>query len=213
MNPDFAIVLNFKLDTNNINADALVKKARDIGVRAISGGNVLQEAADKYTIRLVNQQDGVDLSADEVIDTLVQNRKNGNSTVINIHLQDGKISPEDEGMLEVINKWMHMFGHAFNESEISELTVDQDGFILQNRHANYQKYVFLKSPLPEKITVSGLSQEPTRVEWIQNRTDLKFGFEDNELSIALTQPEDNFEWQLLRIQAHRPEDDIAETKF
>lgn len=212
MNPDFAIVLNFKLDTNNINADALVKKARDIGVRAISGGNVLQEAADKYTIRLVNQ-DGVDLSADEVIDTLVQNRKNGNSTVINIHLQDGKISPEDEGMLEVINKWMHMFGHAFNESEISELTVDQDGFILQNRHANYQKYVFLKSPLSEKITVSGLSQEPNRVEWIQNRTDLKFGFEDNELSIALTQPEDNFEWQLLRIQAHRPEDDIAETKF
>ena len=85
MNPDFAIVLNFKLNTDNVNTDALVKKARDIGVRAISGGDVLQKAADKYTIKLVNQ-DGVDLSADEVIDTLVQNRKNGNSTVINIHL-------------------------------------------------------------------------------------------------------------------------------
>ena len=47
-----------------------------------------------------------------------------------------KISPEDEGMLEVINKWMHMFGHAFNESEISELTQ------LQNQDS--YKFPFLK---------------------------------------------------------------------
>ena len=214
MNPDFAIVLNFNLnDAKNVDIDSLVKKARDIGVRAISANSDFQEACDKYTIKLVDEPEGENLTTDNVIDTMVENRKNGKKTIINLNLEDGDISASDEEMLERINSWMHMFGHAFNESTASKLTVDQDGFILENRHANYQKYIFLKNPLLEKITVEGLEEEPNRVEWIENRVDLKFSYKDKKVEIELTKIDDEFDWEVVRIQAHRPEDDILETKF
>lgn len=214
MNPDFAIVLNFNLNNaKNVDFDSLVKKARDIGVRAISASDDFQEACDKYTIKLVDEQDGEKLTSENVINTMVENRKNGKRTVINIDLEDGKINEADEKTLEKINSWMHMFGHAFNEGKPSDLTVDHDGFVLENHHANYQKYIFLKSPLPEKITVEGLDEEPNRVEWIENRVDLKFNYVDKKLEIELTKPDDEFDWEVVRIQAHRPEDDILETKF
>lgn len=215
MNPDFAIVLNFKISNeDNTDLDFLVKTARDIGARAVSGSDNFKAACDKYTIFLAQEDDGQDLTADQVIETMVQNRKNGQSTVINIPVnEDGKFSDKTSQLLQTINNWMHMFGHAFNEGAPSSLTVDQDGFILVNRHADYQKYVFLKEPLPQKVTISGLAQEPNRVEWIENRKDLDFTFKDGKLKINLTKPDDSFVWQVLRIQAHRPEDDIKETKF
>lgn len=214
MNPDFAIVLNFNLNNEeNVDFDSLVKKARDIGVRAISGSENFKNACSKYTIKLVPAEDGLNLNKDNVINTMVENRKNGVKTVINVNVENGEISQSDQEMLEQINSWMHMFGHAFNEGKPSTLTVDHDGFILENRHANYQKYVFLKNPIPEKIVVTGLNKEPNRVEWIENRIDLKFDYEDSQLTINLVKPDEEFDWEVIRIQAHRPEDDITETKF
>ena len=72
---------------------------------------------------------------------------------------------------------------------------------------------FLQNPLPKKIVVEGLSEEPNRVEWIEHRIDLDFNYKDHKLTIKLIKPDDEFAWQVLRIQAHRPEDDILETKF
>ena len=87
-----------------------------------------------------------------------------------------------------------------------------DGFILENRHATYQKYIFLNN-LSDQIIVEGLSEEPNRIEWIDHRTELDFRMEDGKFIIDLVQPDDNFDWQVLRIQAHRPEDDIIHTEF
>lgn len=215
MNPDFAIVLNFKLNNaENVDPDFLVKTARNIGARAVSGDKSFQAACEKYTIFLADEKNGQDLNKENVIETMIENRKNGKSTIINIPVEnDGKFSAETDELLQTINNWMHMFGHAFNEGTKSALTLDQDGFVLENRHAAYQKYLFLKSPLPEKIIVSGLEEEPNRVEWIENRVDLDFSYKDKQLTINLVKPDDDFSWQVLRIQAHRPEDDIAETKF
>ncbi|RVU70438.1 MULTISPECIES: hypothetical protein [Lactobacillus] len=215
MNPDFAIILSFQIKhPDSTNADQLVKTARDIGVRAVSGSDLLKDACQKYTISLAEPTDGLDLTSDNVIDTLVTRREQGKSTVINIPVAaDGKFSEETVALFDTINHWMHMFGHALNDGEVSKLTVDHDGFVLVNRHADYQKYVFLKQPLPEQIVVTGLEQEPNRVEWIENRKDLDFNFENGKLTIQVTAPDDSFPWQVLRIQAHRPEDDLAETKF
>ncbi|WEV71083.1 hypothetical protein OZY43_01190 [Lactobacillus sp. ESL0785] len=218
MNPDFAIVLNFKLkDTKKVNADLLVKTARDIGARAVSADSAqtaMQAACAKYTITLAADQAGQDLTADNVINELVTNRKKGQATIINVNItESGTLTAASQAVLEQINNWMHMFGHAFNESKPCSLTTDGNSFVLQNRHMPYQKYLFVKSPLPKQITVSGLTQEPNRVEWIEKRVDLKFNYENNELVIDLADPVDSFPWQVLRIQEHRPEDDIKETKF
>ena len=41
----------------------------------------------------------------------------------------------------------------------------------------------------------------------------EFVFENGVLTVQLKKQESPFAWQLVRIQGHRPEDDIAETKF
>ncbi|WP_198568058.1 hypothetical protein [Lactobacillus crispatus] len=214
MNPDFAIVLNYQIN-GNADADFLVKTARDIGARAVitNGQNDdFKAACAKYTILLADAKNGTDLTSNNVIDTMVNNRQDGKTTIINVPVENGEFSAATQEMLDVINNWMHLFGHAFNEGQPSALT-SSDGFILENRHANYQKYVFLKSPLPKQIVVEGLEEEPNRVEWIEHRTDLDFNYKDGKLTINLVKPDDEFAWQVLRIQAHRPEDDILETKF
>ena len=214
MNPDFAIVLNYQLN-GNADADFLVKTARDIGARAVmtnAQNDDFKVACTKYTILLANAENGIDLTSDNVIDAMVNNRKNGKATIINVPVANGSFSAATQEILDTINNWMHQFGHAFNEGQPSALA-SSNGFILENRHANYQKYVFLQNPLPKKIVVEGLSEEPNRVEWIEHRIDLDFNYKDHKLTIKLIKPDDEFAWQVLRIQAHRPEDDILETKF
>ncbi|WEV37193.1 hypothetical protein [Lactobacillus sp. ESL0677] len=218
MNPDFAIVLNFKLtDTKKANADLLVKTARDIGARAVSTNGdqaAFQAACTKYTIALVTAPVGQSYTPDNVIDEMVTQRKAGKATVIDLAVdENGGLTDESQQLLAPINDWMHMFGHAFNESEPCDLAAEGESFVLQNRHMHYQKYVFVKNPLPAKITVTGLTHEPNRVEWIEKRVDLKFAYEGNKLEIEVAEPVEVFSWQVLRIQEHRPEDDILETKF
>ena len=224
MNPDFAIVLNFKLkNAKDVAADFLVKTARNIGARVIAAdANIpdFKKACAKYTISLIEKPtQGTDLTATDAIDRLVLNRKAGAKTIINVPVtEDGKLAPETELMLKQINNWMHIFGHAFNESEPCALKVgnvaEDSCFILQNRHAKYQKYIFVKTPLPETIKIIGLTAKPNRIELIDQRTELEFGFSNNELTIDLTNSNKNdYDWQIIRIQEHRPEDDIKETKF
>lgn len=224
MNPDFAIILNFKLkNAKDVAADFLVKTARNIGARVIAAdANIpdFKKACAKYTISLIEKPtQGTDLTATDVINRLVLNRKAGAKTIINVSVtEDGKLAPETELMLKQINNWMHIFGHAFNESEPCTLKVgnvaEDSCFVLQNRHAKYQKYIFVKAPLPETIKIIGLTAKPNRIELIDQRTELEFGFSNNELTIDLTNSNKNdYDWQIIRIQEHRPEDDIKETKF
>lgn len=224
MNPDFAIVLNFKLkNAKDVDADFLVKTARNIGARVIAAAADIpdfKKACAKYTISLTEQSvQGTDLTATDVIDRLISNRKAGAKTIINVPVtEDGKLTPETELMLKQINNWMHIFGHAFNESEPCALKVgnvaEDSCFILQNRHAKYQKYIFVKAPLPETIKIIGLTAKPNRIELIDQRTELEFEFSNNELTIDLTNSnKSDYDWQIIRIQEHRPEDDIKETKF
>ena len=224
MNPDFAIVLNFKLkNAKDVAADFLVKTARNIGARVIAAdANIpdFKKACAKYTISLMEKPtQGTDLTATDAIDRLISNRKAGAKTIINVPVtEDGKLTPETELMLKQINNWMHIFGHAFNESEPCALKVgnvaEDSCFILQNRHAKYQKYIFVKTPLPETIKIIGLTAKPNRIELIDQRTELEFGFSNNELTIDLTNSNKNdYDWQIIRIQEHRPDDDIKETKF
>ena len=223
MNPDFAIVLNFKLKSaKDVDADFLVKTARNIGARAVSVDaqqTAFKKACAKYTIALVDAEtikESCDLVPADAVAKLVANRKDGQKTIINIPVTDnGKLSSETETMLKQINNWMHLFGHAFNEGEPCTLkSAQNNAFVLQNRHVHYQKYLFVKAPLPEAIKVQGLANKPNRIEMIEHRTELDFTFADNELSINLKDvPESDFAWQVIRIQEHRPEDDIKETKY
>lgn len=215
MNPDFAIVLNFNLkEQKNVDPDFLVKTARNIGARAVSGFDGLKKACQKYTIKYLPDLTSVNLTAENVIDTIVKNRQLSQNTVIGLDVtSDGSFSKNDQALLNTLNHWMHLYGHALNDSRKSQLTTDEPNFVLENSHASYQKYVFLKAPLSDKVVIENLAQEPNRVEWIANREELPFEFKDGKLTIKLEQVNTDEIWQIVRIQAHRPEDDWGETKF
>ena len=226
MNPDFAIVLNFKLkNAKGVDANFLVKTARNIGARAVAADAFktdFAKACKKYTIALVTTepiQANYELSAANVVEQLVLQRKAGQQAVIDIPVtDDGNLLAETKALLTQINNWMHLFGHAFNEGKPCHLTIsnvnEDNGFVLQNRHMHFQKYIFIKAPLPEIIKIHGLTTEPNRVEMIAQRTELDFTFADNQLTINLKNaPKSDFTWQVIRIQEHRPEDDIKETKY
>lgn len=226
MNPDFAIILNFKLkNAKGVDADFLVKTARNIGARAVATDAFktdFEKACRKYTIALVTTepvQSDCKLSATNAVEQLVSQRKAGKNIVIDIPVtDDGNLLAETKALLAQINNWMHLFGHAFNEGEPCNLTIsnvdEDDGFVLQNRHMHYQKYIFIKTPLPKILKIQGLSNEPNRIETVAQRTELDFTFADNELTINLENAsKSDFTWQVIRIQEHRPEDDIKETKY
>ena len=226
MNPDFAIVLNFKLkNAKGVDADFLVKTARNIGARAVATDAFkpdFEKACRKYTIALVTNepaQDDYELSATNAVEQLVLQRRAGQKAIIDIPVtDDGNLLAGTKELLTQINNWMHLFGHAFNEGEPCNLTIsnvnEDNGFVLQNRYMHYQKYIFIKAPIPEIIKIEGLSNEPNRIETVAQRTELDFTFADNELTINLENaPKSDFTWQMIRIQEHRPEDDIKETKY
>lgn len=218
MNPDFAIILNFKLkSTKDVDVDFLVKTARDVGVRAVATDALqasFQKACAKYTIALTKSQDGLDLKADNVINQMVKKRKNGEQIFINVQVKtDGSLNEVMQKMLDQINNWMHIYGHAFNESEPCKLSAQPDSFVLQNRHMNYQKYVFVKKPLPQQVEISGFNTAPNRVEMIEKRIEPAFDYDNGKVTIDLSKIKSDFEWQVVRIQEHRPEDDLIETKF
>ena len=226
MNPDFAIVLNFKLkNAKGVDADFLVKTARNIGARAVAADAFktdFAKACKKYTIALVTTesiQANYELSAANVVEQLVSQRKAGQQVIIAVPVtDDGNLLAETKALLTQINNWMHLFGHAFNEGEPCNLTIsnvnEDNGFVLQNRHMHFQKYIFIKTPLPEIIKIQGLTTKPNRIEMVAQRTELDFTFADNQLTINLKNaPKSDFTWQVIRIQEHRPEDDIKETKY
>lgn len=219
MNPDFGIIFNFNVN-EQANPAELVKTVRDVGARAISISNAsnlapYQAACDEYTIQLV-EVSGEELASENVIDKIVHCRKNNQAAIFDLTLEaDGDIKPEQKTALTIINDWMHWFGHALNEGEASSLTTSGDSFALQNRHAPYQIYVFIKSPLPTSVTVGNFELEPTRIEWIDERNPLNYQFEHHQITVNLSPfPEGmTYPWRVLRILKHRPEDDIKETKF
>ena len=72
MNPDFAIILNFKT-TSDFDADFLVTTARNIGARAVmrSDPTAFKEACETYTSFFADEHAGLDSPSVIVLDTMV----------------------------------------------------------------------------------------------------------------------------------------------
>ncbi|MDN6028708.1 MAG: hypothetical protein L0I02_02700 [Lactobacillus sp.] len=214
MNPDFALSLHFNC-SGDFNADDLVKLARNIGARAVSFSQqtaAITTACTKYTIHeLASHPDAQPLTT-AAIHTMLHRRQQGLTTCFTVPVtSDGQLTADTQQVLAEINRWMHLFGHAFNEGMPTTLTANT-GCMFENRHFSYQKHLVIAQPWPHQIQINGLTQAPDRIELIADRTPLTFSFAAGVLTLtvpaALTLP-----WQVIRIQGHRPEDDWEETTF
>lgn len=217
------IILNFKIENASASdPDQLVKLARNIGIRQVSVESTdklfissFQKACLIYSLDFDTKAGGIIPDKETIINTILKNKHNNLETVLQIPvLETGNIAPDIMASLDTFNQWMHWYGHAFNEGVNSDLVVDnKQALIFVNKVANYQIYIFLKQPYSTTINVSGIEAEPSLVNWIDNREELKFELNNQTLTINLTDTKKDFDWRGLRIMLHRPEDDLPTTKF
>lgn len=215
---DLGLILIYE-PTGKINADQLVRFARDHGFRGtglISKDQdqhaAFQAACQKYTEKQVTAV-GQQLPQSEVIETILANRRQGKNSIFQVTLtKEGSISAADQPAFSQLNQWLHDYGHAFYEGKPGAMKTNQPNFVLVNRHAPYQTYLFLKKVLPGTISVTNLPAAIEKAEWIADRKPVAFQQTEQAAEIQVKQGQ-TASWRVMRLLLHRSEDDIPKTKY
>lgn len=220
-NLNIGLILQYNLTNTDFDADELVKQARNYGFRGVEFKNCdlntpdIAVACKLYGIELINTKDSLKINNNDNLSKLIKARLLKKNAYFSVNLTDhNQITEENHAELSKLRKWIDSFGHAFYNARPSSISSNQDNiFVLENHYAPYQIYVFIESPLPEEIILDNCPLI-NHASWIDTRKDLDFKQKDNQVSIELQRKaeDEKFEIYALRIQLHRPEDDI-ETKF
>lgn len=223
---NIGIVLQYTLNPDHhseINTDTLVRQARDSGFRGVSIENadelqrkLMAEACEKYAIKFCQTRPAISLQGPDVLAKLIAARLDGYNIYFKVALTaDGKIAENEIPDLDILRQWLDRFGHAYYEARPDhEITTTANASIFRNNIANYQIYVFIHQPLASTITLHHVPELKT-IMWIDTRKELNFKQKGDEVTIELQRDPDDAEFTIygLRLQAHRPEDDIKETKY
>ena len=122
---NIGLVLQYQVaPKGTINADALVRHARDFGFRGVSikdGDDsqvaALQDACQKYAIKFCQKRPAEKLISPDVLAKLIAARLDDMNIYFEVKLnQDGSINNESEPAIETIRKWIDRFGHAYYEN-------------------------------------------------------------------------------------------------
>ena len=118
--------------------------------------------------------------------------------------------------MKTLRTWIDRFGHAYYESRADhEIKADEDNVhVFYNAIAKYQRYVFIHIPLEESIELKHVPQVE-KSAWIDTRNELEFKQDGDRLHIELKRKEDSEQFSVygLRLQLHRPEDDLGKTEY
>lgn len=225
---NIGIVLQYRIDTNfnikgSIDADRLVRQARDCGFRGISVAdsdanqqNMVIEACKKYNIKFCQKRPAIPLTGPDILAKLIAARLDKQNIYFEVKLdQDGTIEKGQLADLELLRNWIDRFGHAYYEMRPDkEIKTDANAHIFKNELAPYQIYVFIHQPLPKQINLSNLPKIE-KAMWIDTRKDLEFTQDGDKLTINLNRDPDDEKFTIygLRLQAHRPQDDMGPTKY
>ncbi|CCI82036.1 hypothetical protein [Lactobacillus hominis] len=225
---NIGIVLQYRIDTNfnikgSIDADKLVRQARDCGFRGVSVSvadkeqeKMVEDACQKYSIKFCQKRPAIVLGGPDILAKLIAARLDKQNIYFEIDLtQDGTIKDSQLEDLELLRKWVDRFGHAYYEMRPDKtIKTDANAHVFKNELAEYQIYVFIHQPLPEKIELTNLPHIE-KAMWIDTRKDLDFSQKDDKVTINLKRDDEDEKFTIygLRLQAHRPEDDMGPTKF
>lgn len=222
---NIGLVLQYQVaPKGSIDADVLVRHARDCGFRGVSikDGNdtqvaALQAACQKYAIKFCQKRPAEKLISPDVLAKLIAARLDNMNIYFEVELnQDGSINSESDPAMKTLRKWIDRFGHAYYESRADqEIKADEDNVhVFYNAIANYQRYIFIHIPLEESIELKHVPHVEEAV-WIDTRNDVEFEQDGDHLSIKLDRKEDNSDFSVygLRLQLHRPEDDLGKTEY
>lgn len=221
---NIGIVLQYNIaDNGAIDADTLVRHARDCGFRgvSVSGGdtlqaNLLKESCEKYSLKFCQQRSAIKLEGPDTLTKLMIARNELRNIYFEVDLdKDGQISTDEVPAMDNLREWIDRFGHAFYEARpTKDITTDSNAYIYKNAIAPYQIYIFIHKPLEDKIILKGVP-EIKRAIWIDTRKELEFTQDGDQITINLVREDDDEDFTIygLRLEAHRPEDDLGPTEF
>lgn len=221
---NIGIVLQYNIaDHGAIDADMLVRHARDCGFRgvSVSGGetmqaNLVKESCEKYSLKFCQMQPALKLDNPDFLTQLILAREELRNIYFEVDLdKDGQIVEDEISQMDILRQWIDKFGHAFYEARpTTDITTKSNAHIFKNAIAPYQIYIFIHKPLEDKITLNGVP-EIKRAIWIDTRQELDFKQDGDKITIDLVRQDDDQEFNIygLRLEAHRPEDDLGPTEF
>ncbi len=227
---NIGIVLQYKVESNfdfdkfgALDADKLVCHARDCGFRGVSlsdgtdeQAELLRQSCDKYSIKFCQKRPAIPLEGPDILAKLIAARLDNMNIYFQVALNaDGTIKQDEEADMDLLRQWIDKFGHAYFEARPDkEIKTDAMAHIFKNAIAPYQIYVFIHNPLPEKIILTHVPKIE-KAMWIDTRKDLEFTQDGDKLTITLHRDNDDADFTIhgLRLQAHRPEDDMGPTKY
>lgn len=219
------LVLQYQVaPKGKIDADSLVRYARDHGFRGVSikdGNNnqmmEMQAACQKYAIKFCQKRPAEKLISPDVLAKLIAARLDDMNIYFEVELnQAGSIKPDSDPAMKTLSKWIDRFGHAYYESRADhEIKAEEDNVhVFYNAIAKYQRYIFIHIPFEKSIEL----KDVPRVEeaaWIDTRNEVEFEQHGDHLRLKLDRQVDDNEFSVygLRLQLHRPEDDLGKTEY
>lgn len=227
---DIGVVLQYTVYSPNlkkhggIDADSLVRHARDCGFRGVSVADadplqekLVKESCTKYGMTFCEKRPAIPLDGGpDILAKLISARLAKQNIYLQVDLaEDGTIANEDVETMDILRKWIDRFGHAYFEARPDkDITTNANAHIFKNWHAPYQIYVFLHKPLPAILELDNVP-EIQKAMWIDTRKEIDFKQDGNKLTLTLKRDDedDDFNIHGLRLQAHRPEDEMGPTKF
>jgi hypothetical protein len=214
---NIGLVLQYQVaPKGTIDADALVRHARDCGFRGVSikdgddsQADALQDACQKRPAEK--------LISPDVLAKLIAARLDDMNIYFEVELnQDGSINSESDPAMETLRKWIDRFGHAYYESRADhEIKADEDNVhVFYNAIAKYQRYVFIHIPLENSIELKHVPHVE-EAAWIDTRNEVEFDQDGDHLRLKLNRKADSEKFSVygLRLQLHRPEDDLGKTEY
>lgn len=215
---DLGLIAVFKAPGQIDDPIKLARLARDCGFRGArletENANLRQKfnQACQLLSLASSSAAGKPLPADIISCVLAARTKSINAAFKIDLTSTGQIAAEDLTKLTALNQWLHYYGHAFYEGRPSQIATPAPNLILQNAHAPYQIYLFVKKLSQGKLSITNLPTSIKKVESIAQRTELAFDQNGTSADISIEQTTD-LAWSGLRIMLHRPEDDLGKTKY
>ncbi len=136
-------------------------------------------------------------SPKELIETLCDCRKVGANLLLNVGPEaQGKISGMAKELMNIIGKWMNIFGEAIYEGKPCSSGCAGKNFILEGENCLYIFAYDLGTKGNENVTVNGeyagvyvfsdIDKDIEKIEWMDNNESLEFSCENGALKVNLT---------------------------
>ncbi len=219
---DLGLGLIFDLDHHPVDTEALIRWARDNGWRGVGIINAdrddeqaLKKTAQTYRLAWLAGKSAPLLPTDDLLSSILAYRRENHNAIFTLRLQNGALPEAAQKAIDEFSVWLHAYGHPFYEGAPTAIAqIKAPAWLMQNRRAAYQLYVYVPQGYATPLHVQGLKEKVMRAEWIDDRESLPFEQQETDCTIQTGKDAKvSTPIRVMRLLLHRPEDDLKTTRF